>query len=142
MQHGPVPQSTRCVAVWGRKQGSDFLFGEIIDQLGVRPLGRHGSDHHRLLEADRMAMFDETEKRFDCCQSGVARPDGIGAPLLDMFKERSDRLNVEVLDGKFRRGSLALPGGKPQQEAERTGIGRDGMSACPTFVGKMGLQEG
>lgn len=89
-----------------------------------------------------MAMFDETKKRFDRRQPRVAGPDGIGASLLDMFEERPDRLNVEVLDEKFRWGSLDPPGDKPQQEGERTGIGRDGMSACPAFIGKMGLQEG
>jgi len=76
-----------------------------------------------------MAMFDETEKRFDRRQSRIAGTDGIGTSLFDMFEERPDRLNVEVFDEKFRWGSPEPPGDKPQQEGESTGIGRDGMSA-------------
>jgi hypothetical protein len=58
-----------------------------------------------------------------------------------MIKERPDHLNVEVFDCELRRRALKPSGYEPQQEGERMGIGRDGMSACSTFIGEVVLQE-
>src|SRR5215470_13931740 len=93
-------------------------------------------DAARLVETGWHPVFQVTEERVDCCETGIASSCRVAARLLQMPQECQDQWRIKPLDLDLCRLDLEAVCGEAQQELEALSIGLARMLACSSLFGK------
>ena len=128
-----IPSADPRRHVRGRHHGVDLWATQEGDRSPLVALGRNRENTATAVDMGRLADRHIPKERVNGSEPDIARAGAVPAGLLDMVQKLADKRCVEIFKGQARRIFAEPLVRKPQQEAKRIAVRRDGVGTGLTL---------